>query len=173
MKKLGFTQTFLLNTKCRVGSGLYVVKFSSKLAAPFRSFMGTPVILDTTSSSSTSTTPHYGARARAGSYRTPPVCHGVLSDSPLCRASRGTSECRASGVGPTVTRDTQGESCRTQPWPWPRNLCHILQNCAALRAALKLPCCAALRAALRLRNSAVLRTAGPVIYRFSTFRLAV
>ena len=118
-------------------------------------------------------TPHYGARARAGSYRTPPVCHGVLSDSPLCRASRGTSECRASGVGPTVTRDTQGESCRTQPWPWPRNLCHILQNCAALRAALKLPCCAALRAALRLRNSAVLCTAGPVIYHFSTFWLAV
>ena len=103
----------------------------------------------------------------------PPVCHGVLSDSPLCRASRGTSECRASGVGPTVTRDTQGESCRTQPWPWPRNLCHILQNCAALRAALILPCCAALRAALRLRNFAVLRTAGPVIYHFSTFRLAV
>ena len=119
------------------------------------------------------TTPNYGARARAGSYRTPPVCHGVLSDSPLCRASRGTSECRARGVGPTVTRDTRGESCRTQPWPWPRNLCHILQNCAALRAALKLPCCAALRAALRLRNSAVLRTAGPVIYHFSTFRLAV
>ena len=57
VKKLGFTQTFLLNTKCRVGSGLYVVKFSSKLAAPFRSFMGTPVILDTTSSS-TSSTPH-------------------------------------------------------------------------------------------------------------------
>ena len=49
--KPGFTQTFLLNTKCRVGSGLSVVKISSKLAAPFRSFMGTPVILDTTSSS--------------------------------------------------------------------------------------------------------------------------
>ena len=54
VRKLGFTQTFLLNTKCKVGSGLSVVKFSSKLAAPFRSSMGTPVILDTT----TTTTPH-------------------------------------------------------------------------------------------------------------------
>ena len=102
-----------------------------------------------------------------------PVCHGLLLDPPLwhnilkCRAKRGT------GGSPTVPRDTQGESCRTQPWPWPRSLCHILQNHAALRAALILPCCAALRAALRLRNSAVLRTAGPVIYCFSTFRLAV
>ena len=25
------------------------------------------------------------------------------------------------GVGPTVPRDTRGESSRTQPWPWPLN----------------------------------------------------
>ena len=47
---------------------------------------------------------------------------------PPCRASFGTSECYASGVGPTVTRDTLGESSRTQPWPWPLNLCQIVPH---------------------------------------------
>ena len=57
-----------------------------------------------------------------------PACRGVLLDSTPCRASRGTSECYASGVGPTVTRDTRGESSRTQPWPWPLNLCQIVPH---------------------------------------------
>ena len=48
--------------------------------------------------------------------------------TPPCRASRGTSECYASGVGPTVTRYTLGESSRTQPWPWPLNLCQIVPH---------------------------------------------
>ena len=70
--------------------------------------------------------------ARAGSYSTPPACRGVLLDSTPCRASRGTSECYASGVGPTVTRDTRGESSRTQPWPWPLNLCQKVPHNAVL-----------------------------------------
>ena len=57
----------------------------------------------------------------------PRVSRGTVG-LPPCRASRGTSECYASGVGPTVTRDTLGESSRTQPWPWPLNLCQIVPH---------------------------------------------
>ena len=61
----------------------------------------------------------YGARARAGSYRTPPVCHGLLLDPPhwhdtlKCRAKRGT------GGSPTVPRDTLGSPVGPSPGPGP------------------------------------------------------
>ena len=68
-----------------------------------------------------------------------------IDSTPLCRTSRGTSECYASGVGPTVTRDTLGESSRTQPWPWPLNLCQIVPHHVMLCWSDSGPSCRASR----------------------------
>ena len=74
----------------------------------------------------------------------PRVSRGTVG-LPPCRASRGTSECYASGVGPTVTRYTLGESSRTQPWPWPLNLCQIVPHHVMLCWSDSGPSCRASR----------------------------
>ena len=79
-----------------------------------------------------------------GPTRLPRVSQGTVG-LPPCRALRGTSECYASGVGPTVTRYTLGESSRTQPWPWPLNLCQIVPHHVMLCWSDSGPSCRASR----------------------------
>ena len=64
-----------------------------------------------------------------GPTRLPPVLRGTVGLHPMPRFARHfTSECFASGVGPTVTCDTRGELSMTQPCPWPLNLCQIVPH---------------------------------------------
>ena len=98
-----------------------------------------------------------------------PACRGVLLDSTPCSASRGTSECYATGVGPTVTRDTRGS--RVGPSPGPGPLIYV-RKCLIMLCWSHCAHCAALRAAFLLRNRAALRAALSVMCHLLTNRLA-